>query len=147
MANIRISKITESDFKGLEFLFREFATFENLAERMTNSVQQMIREKDFICGFTAKDEDGNIVGYATCFFAYYTWVGKSLYMDDLYVREQYRGMGVGSALIKKVIDYAREHDCNKIRWQVSDWNAPAIDFYKHLGAVIDNVERNCDILL
>ncbi|MFT3993810.1 MAG: GNAT family N-acetyltransferase [Dysgonomonas sp.] len=147
MATIRISKITEADFKELISLFREFAAFEKVPEKMTNSVDQMIREKDFVNGFVAKDADGDIVGYATYFFAYYTWVGKSLYMDDLYIRKQYRGMGIGSVLIRKMIDFAREQNCNKIRWQVSDWNNPAINFYKSLGAQIDDVERNCDILL
>jgi GNAT superfamily N-acetyltransferase len=86
------------------------------------------------------------MGYVTYFFAYYTWTGKSLYMDDLYVREKYRRKGLGALLINKVIDYAKEEKCNKLRWQVSNWNEPAITFYKSLGAEIDNIEQNCDII-
>ena len=66
-------------------------------------------------------------------------------MDDLYVKESYRGKGIGSMLIQKVIEYAQSAQCHKLRWQVSDWNAPAIRFYKSLGGVIDAQERNCDL--
>lgn len=68
-----------------------------------------------------------------------------MYMDDLYVKQDFRGLGVGTMLIEKVISYAKETKCNKLRWQVSNWNKPAIDFYKKMGAEIDNVEQNCDL--
>ncbi|MCD8166713.1 MAG: GNAT family N-acetyltransferase [Bacteroides sp.] len=87
------------------------------------------------------------MGYVTFFFARYTWSGKALYMDDLYIRPTFRGKGLGTKLIDKVIQYAKENNCHKLRWQVSDWNEPAIRFYKNLGANIDTVERNCDLLL
>lgn len=78
------------------------------------------------------------------FFCYYTWTGKCLHMDDLYVRSDYRGRGIGTKFIKKVIDFA---GCHKLRWQVSSWNTPAIDFYKNLGAEITDAEWNCDLIL
>jgi GNAT superfamily N-acetyltransferase len=93
----------------------------------------------------AETSDKVIVGYATFIFCYYTWVGKSLYMDDLYVLPAYRGKGIGTLLIGKVIDYARETKCHRLRWQVSKWNDRAIVFYKSLGAVINETEQNCDI--
>lgn len=144
---ITIDKIQESDFEELVFLFAEFAAFEKLPERMTNSLEQMKQEKDIIQGFIARDEYGDVAGYTVCFFTYFTWVGKSLYMDDLYVREKYRGLGVGSMLINKVIELGKSEKCNKVRWQVANWNAPAIKFYEKLGASIDDIERNCDLLL
>lgn len=142
--NIRAAR--EDDFEQIVELFREFALFEKLPERMTNSVEQMQAEKDFFNGFVAETDNGKIVGYATYFFVYYTWVGKSLYMDDLYVQPQYRSLGLGTQLIKKVIDYAKLSGSRKMRWQVSKWNTPAIDFYKKLGAVIEDTEQNCDLL-
>ncbi|HMM01347.1 MAG: GNAT family N-acetyltransferase [Dysgonomonas sp.] len=144
--NIDIQPIKESDFEELVSLFLEFATFEKLPEKMTNSAGQMLKEKDYFHGFVARDGDGSIIGYATYFFAYYTWTGKSLYMDDLYVRQTYRGKGIGTRLINAVIAYAKEECCNGLRWQVSEWNHPAITFYKSLGATINEVERNCDLL-
>ena len=68
-------------------------------------------------------------------------------MDDLYVQSDYRGSGIGTKFIKKVINFAKESSCHKLRWQVSNWNTPAVDFYKSLGAEITNEEWNCDLLL
>ncbi len=143
---VTIKNIEENDFEELVALFLEFATFQNQPEKMKNSVEKMISEKDFLHGFTARDEDDKIIGYATFFFAYYTWVGKSLYMDDLYIKEQYRGKGIGTLLINTVIKHAEKEKCDRLRWQVSEWNKPAISFYKSLGAKIDETEKNCDII-
>lgn len=142
---LTVNSIEEKDFKELVALFLEFATFEKLPDKMVNSEKKMKAEKDFLHGFIARDENNEVIGYVTFFFAYYTWIGKSLYMDDLYIREKYRGQGFGTLLINKVTDYARETKCSRLRWQVSDWNEPAIAFYKSLGAKIDDIERNCDI--
>ncbi|MBK5721620.1 GNAT family N-acetyltransferase [Dysgonomonas sp. Marseille-P4677] len=141
-----IEPIKESDFEELISLFFEFASFEKMPHKMINSVKQMQEEKAFFHGFVARDEDGKIVGYVTYFFAYYTWTGKSLYMDDLYVQHDFRGKGIGTKLIKEVISYAKEKNCNGLRWQVSEWNGPAIKFYENLGAVINPIERNCDMI-
>ena len=143
--NITIRPATEDDFGAILELFKEFAHFENLDERMTNSVERMNAEKEYFNCFVAVNNQDEIVGYATYFFSYFTWTGKSLYMDDLYVKESNRGTGIGTLLINKVISFANENGCHKLRWQVSDWNAPAIGFYKSLGAVIDAQERNCDL--
>lgn len=70
-----------------------------------------------------------------------------MYMDDLYVKRDFRGNGLGTKLIKKVIEKAKSDKCNKLRWQVSEWNQPAINFYKNLGATVDSVESNCDLSL
>ena len=134
---VTIKNIEENDFEELVALFLEFATFQNQPEKMKNSVEKMISEKDFLHGFTARDEDDKIIGYATFFFAYYTWVGKSLYMDDLYIKEQYRGKGIGTLLINTVIKHAEKEKCDRLRWQVSEWNKPAISFYKSLGAKLN----------
>jgi len=143
---VTIRKIEESDYLVLISLFKEFALFEKLPEKMTNSVEQMLREKEYLTGFVAVNAADEILGYATYFFGYYTWIGKSLYMDDLYVRPDFRGAGVGTKLIKEVIAFAKAERCKKLRWQVSEWNQPAIDFYKSLGANVDAVESNCDLV-
>ena len=143
---VTIRKIEESDYLVLISLFKEFALFEKLPEKMTNSVEQMLREKEYLTGFVAVNDADEIVGYATYFFGYYTWIGKSLYMDDLYVRPDFRCAGVGTKLINEVIAFAKAENCKKLRWQVSEWNQPAIDFYKSLGANVDAVESNCDLV-
>ncbi|MEN8191679.1 MAG: GNAT family N-acetyltransferase [Bacteroidota bacterium] len=147
MKNITIRKIEEKDFGALIILFKEFAKFEKLPEKMINTEQQMQIEKDYVNGFVALSESNKIVGFVTFFFAYYTWTGKSIFMDDLYVKSNFRGNGIGSKLMKSVIEYAKLESCNKLRWQVSKWNKDAIDFYENLGATIDTIEINCDLSL
>ena len=143
---VRIRAVEETDFLQIVSLFKEFATFEKMPEQMTNSVERMSKEKNFFHCFVAETKDKKIIGYATYFFCYYTWIGKSLYMDDLYVKPEYRANGRGTKLINKVIQFAKDSECNKLRWQVSDWNKPAIDFYTHIGAKIDSNEHNCDLI-
>ena len=143
---IRIRKIVEQDYAALILLFRELALFEKLPDKMTNSLEQMFEDKDHLMGFVAVNTQNEITGYVTYFFAYYTWTGKSLYMDDLYVRQEFRAKNIGTQLINRVITLAKTENCKKLRWQVSEWNQPAIEFYKRLGAGIDSVESNCDLL-
>ena len=88
--------------------------------------------------------DGEVVGTAVYFFAYFTWVGKSLYLDDLYVKPEFRGKKVASALLARVFETAKNNDCQRVRWQVLDWNSGAIALYKKLGAAIDTEWFNCD---
>jgi GNAT superfamily N-acetyltransferase len=145
--NITIREIKSDDYTGLITLFTEFATFEKTPEKMTNTVDRMTVEQEFFNGFVALNDSEEIVGYVTHFFAYYTWIGKSLYMDDLYVKGEFRGHGIGTKLINQVIKYAQTTNCHKVKWQVSEWKKPAINFYKGLGASIDSVESNCDLLL
>ncbi len=144
---ITIRDSVEADFDQIVDLFKEFATFEKHPEKMTNSVDRMMIEKEFFHCFVAETTDKKIIGYATYFFSYYTWFGKSLYMDDLYVQPAYRGQSIGTQLIEKVINYAKETGCHKVRWQVTNWNQPAIDFYNSLGAEISIEQQNCDLLL
>jgi GNAT superfamily N-acetyltransferase len=145
--NVTIHEIEEDDFQGLVNLFQEFAHFEKLPEKMTNTVEKMKTEKAHINGFVARGEQSEIIAYVTFFFTYYTWTGKSMYMDDLYVREEFRNRGIGKRLLEKVIDFAKIEQCSKLRWQVSNWNTNAQDFYKSMGAEIDDVELNCDLML
>lgn len=143
--NITIRPAAENDYATIVEMFKEFAHFEHLDERLTNTVERIKAEAEYFNCFVAVNHKDEIVGYATYFFAYFTWTGKSLYMDDLYVKESCRGEGIGKLLIDKVIEFAKASRCHKLRWQVSDWNATAIGFYKSLGAEIDNQERNCDL--
>ena len=69
------------------------------------------------------------------FFGYYsTWVGRGLFLEDLFVRESFRGRGIGKALLASVARIAVDEQCCGMRWEVLDWNSKAIDLYKQLGA-------------
>ncbi|KAA6316507.1 Spermidine N(1)-acetyltransferase [termite gut metagenome] len=144
---MNIRKAIESDFEQINVLFMEFAVFEKLPEQMVNTVERMKDEQEFLNCWVMEMPDNKIIGYVTYFFCYYTWTGKAMYMDDLYVKPEFRGIGIGTQLINKVIQYAKETGCHKLRWQVSSWNSSSIDFYKKLGADINSIEQNCALML
>ena len=78
---------------------------------------------------------GQPAAFAFFFFNYSTWKGRpGLYLEDLFVRPEYRGRGIGRALLVHLAKVAVEENCGRFDWQVLDWNTPAIDFYKSLGA-------------
>jgi GNAT superfamily N-acetyltransferase len=142
--NYNIRKATEVDFPDILLLIKELATFEKVPEKVTNTVELMNKEKEFFHCFVAETKDKEIVGIALYFFAYYTWVGKSLYLEDLFVKESFRKLNIGSALLRKIFDVARDEDCKRVRWQVLNWNENAIQFYKKSGAEIDDEWLNCN---
>ncbi len=142
--NFKIRQATGKDFEAVLGLIKELALFEKAPEKVTNTVEQMQEEKDFFEILVAEKSDGEIVGFALFYPVYYTWVGKSLYLDDLYVKEKYRGNGIGKALLDAVLNKAREMNAKRVRWQVLSWNKPAIEFYKKLGVELDDEWINCD---
>ena len=83
--------------------------------------------------------DNQAVGFAVYFFNYSTWLGKQgLYLEDLYVSPEYRGVGAGKALLIHLAKIAVSKQCGRFEWSVIDWNEPAINFYKSLGAEPQN---------
>jgi GNAT superfamily N-acetyltransferase len=136
--SINIRKATEEDFPAILSLIKELAAFEKSPEQVTNTTRQMKKEKHLFDSFVAETDSGEIVGMAVYFFAYYTWVGKSLYLEDIYVKEPFRRNRIGSALLKKIFEVARTEDCKRVRWQVLSWNHSAIEMYSKSGAEISN---------
>jgi GNAT superfamily N-acetyltransferase len=143
---MQIRTATENDFNAVYGLIQEFAHFIKTPEKVTVTLEQMIQDKDFFKCLVAVEND-KVVGFATYFFTYYSWSGKAMYLDDLYVPEAYRGQQIGTRLLDAIIEMARQSHCKKVRWQVSNWNHRAIEFYKKRGAMVDEVEINCDLLL
>lgn len=141
-----IREAKECDFKKIHELNRDFSLFIKRPEDFKISLDEMIAEQEYFKILVAEKEDGEIIGFATTFVAWYSWSGKSMYLDDLFVVERFRGNGLGSELMDKVIEMAKDQDCKKVKWQVSKWNQNAIDFYKSKGADIDDVEINCDLV-
>jgi len=97
------------------------------------------------------EHDGKPAGFALYFFNYSTWVGRpGIYLEDLFVMPEMRGLGIGKALLKRVASVAVENGCERLQWAVLDWNTPAIDFYSaHGGEFLDewrNVRVSGDAL-
>jgi GNAT superfamily N-acetyltransferase len=139
---IRIA--SEKDFPDILKLIRELAEFERAPEKVTNTVEKMQAEQGLFTCIVAVNKNDEIIGMALWFYAYFTWVGKSLYLDDIYVKEEYRKHRIGSALLKKVFETAVKENCKRVRWQVLKWNENAIKLYSKSGAKIDGEWLNCD---
>jgi len=81
------------------------------------------------------EQDGAPAGFALYFFDYSTWLGKpGLYLEDIFVHPEYRGRGIGKALLQRLAGVALEKGCARMKWEVLDWNTPAIEFYSSMGA-------------
>jgi GNAT superfamily N-acetyltransferase len=142
--SISIRKATPEDFPVILSLIRELATFEKAPEKVTNTVEQMRQEQNLFRCFVAETENREIVGMALYFFAYFTWVGKSLYLEDIYIKESFRKLKIGTALLNRIFEVAREENCKRVRWQVLNWNESGIQMYKKNGAAIDAEWLNCN---
>ena len=80
-------------------------------------------------------KDGKEVGFALFFHNFPTFLGRAgIYLEDLYVKPEYRGKGYGKAILKKLASIAAERGCGRLEWWCHDWNKPSIDFYLSLGA-------------
>ncbi|MDD1015451.1 GNAT family N-acetyltransferase [Pseudomonas rubra] len=82
------------------------------------------------------ERDGQAIGYAVYFYSYSTWLGRNgIYLEDLYITPEQRGGGAGKKLLRHIAVEACENGCGRLEWSVLDWNEPAIEFYKSLGAL------------
>ena len=143
--NYSIRQYKKSDLEAILKLIEELAIFEKAPEKVTNSVKQMEQEMEYFECFVAESDQGQIVGMALFYTVYYTWVGKSMYLDDLIVTKQWRGNGIGRNLLDKVIEKAKNSNCKRLRWQVLDWNEAAIKMYNNYGCKLDEEWLNCDL--
>ncbi len=143
--NYTIRRARDDDFPAILQLIEELAEYERSLDLVSNTVEQMRNEKEFFRCFVAEAAERKIVGMALYFIAYFTWVGKSIYLEDIIVRKEYRGRKIGSALMERVLQEAREENCKRVRWQVLEWNEQAIDFYMKRGAAISSEWLNCTL--
>lgn len=134
---IREGKI--EDMPSVLNLIKELAHFEKEADAVVISVADL--EKDgfgnapLFKTFVAEVAD-EIVGMALFYPRYSTWKGPTIHLEDLIVKKNKRGLNIGSALYKKVIEYGYNLGVKRMEWVVLDWNTPAIEFYKKTGAHI-----------
>jgi ribosomal protein S18 acetylase RimI-like enzyme len=136
-----------TDFPSIIALINEFSVFQKTPDKVTITLEQLNDDKDIFNCLVAETIDKEIVGFATYFYSYHSWTGKGLYLDDLYVKENFRNVSVGQQLLNTVINIAKDQNCKKVRWMVSNWNLNAIEFYKKIGAVVDTTYLICDLTL
>ena len=135
---------TDNDLPAVLKLIQGLAEFEKQPDAVTNTVKQMRKDREHFDFFVA-EIDGEIAGMSIYYYTYSTWVGKSLHLEDLYVLPDYRNRGIGAALLRKTVAVAQDTGCNRMRWQVLDWNTEAQRLYRRLGADISTEWYNCDL--
>jgi len=132
-----IRPATVDDVPVILAFIRELAEYERLSHDVVADEAQL-RATLFGARPAAEvlvAEDPELVGFALFFTSYSTFLGKpGLYLEDLFVRPEFRGKGLGLALMKRLAQIAVERGCGRFEWSVLDWNEPAIGFYKSLGA-------------
>ncbi len=119
-------------------LIHDLATYEKAPEQVEASQEDLLntifaREPRVFCDLV--EVDGQIAGMAIWFLNYSTWQAKhGVYLEDLFIKPEYRGRGYGKALLKHLAKVCDEKGYGRLQWWVLDWNSPAIEFYRSLGA-------------
>jgi GNAT superfamily N-acetyltransferase len=134
-----IRDATPADAHEIAQLIRELAEYEKLTHEIALDADRM-REHLFgarpYAEVILSEHEGAVTGMAFFFMSYSTFQSKpGLYLEDLFVRPEYRGLGHGKGLLVRLAQLAVERDCARMEWRVLDWNEPSIRFYESLGAV------------
>jgi GNAT superfamily N-acetyltransferase len=135
---ISIRTATPADIPQILAFIRALAAYEREPDAVTATQADLLRDgfgpnPFYFC--LIADFDAQPAGFAFYFFNYSTWMGRpGLYLEDLFVQPEFRGLGIGKALLERVAAIAVENQCPRMQWQVLDWNTPAIEFYRATGA-------------
>ena len=138
-----------ADVTHIHSMIVELAVFEKL-EHMVVATEELLHDGLFgerpACEAIVGEENGTVVTFALFFHNFSTFLTKrGLYLEDLYVRQVHRGKGYGNRMLKHLARIAVERECGRFEWSVLDWNAPAINFYKSMGAEILPDWRICRV--
>ncbi len=133
-----IRETSESDIPDILTLIRELAEYEKLSYSVTaneNLLKENLFGKNKLAYVVFAEYEGALAGQALFFYNFSTFKGKpGIYLEDLYVRPSFRKKGIGKALLNYLVELAKIKNCGRVEWVVLNWNKPAIDFYKSLGA-------------
>ncbi len=134
-----IRPITLEDVPTVVDMVRELAAYERAEHEARMTVEQLtavLSAPDSpVSGHVAVTPDGELAGFALWFRTFSTWRGTlGIHLEDLYVRPQHRGGGYGRELLRTLAELCVQHGWSRLEWAVLDWNTPAIDFYRSVGA-------------
>ena len=136
--NFTIRAATVDDVPVILELIRALATYERAPNDVTateKGLTEVLFDEKPSAEVLLAFENETAVGFAVFFHNFSTWLGRpGLYLEDLFVRPEHRGKGYGRALLIYLAKIARERGCGRMEWAVLDWNEPAIEFYRKLGA-------------
>lgn len=128
---IREGKPTDID--QVYELIKELAVYEKAANEVDISPENLYEDafgENAIAEIFVAERNGDVVGAAIIYEKYSTWKGRSMHLEDLIVKEEHRGKGIGKEFFEFLIKLAAERNYGRMEWQVLDWNEPAIEFYK-----------------
>jgi GNAT superfamily N-acetyltransferase len=133
-----IRPATPADVSTILALIKDLSEYERLAHEVS-ATEQLLTEHLFgpraVAGSLVAEVAGAAVGFAVYFHNFSTFLAKpGIYLEDLFVKPEFRGRGIGESLLRTLAGIARERNCGRLEWAVLDWNEPAIGFYKSLGA-------------
>lgn len=135
---LAITNATAEDASLILALIRELADYEKLSDQVSateDALRQTLFGERPAAEVLIARQNGEPAGFALFFQNYSTFLGKpGIYLEDLFVRPAFRGLGIGGALLARVAALAVARDCGRFEWSVLDWNSPAIGFYRALGA-------------
>lgn len=138
MQQFTIRQATTEDVHIILSFIKELAEYENMSEQVVATEELMkewLFEKKKAEVLLAMEGD-TAVGFALYFYNFSTFLGRAgIYLEDLFVKKEYRGKGYGKALLKELARIAVSQGCGRLEWCCLDWNQPSIDFYLSLGAV------------
>lgn len=128
---------TTDDVPFIKECIHELAEYEHAADEDL-STEELLRENIFTKGFAKvliAESDGEQAGFALWFNNFSTWLARpGIYLEDLYVRPQFRKKGLGKALLQRLAQLAVENGWGRVEWWCLKWNKPSLDFYESLGA-------------
>ena len=138
MSQITIRYAQESDIPQILQFIRKLARYENMLDDVV-ATEDLLREWIFEkkkAEVIFAEENGESVGFALFFHNFSTFLGRAgIYLEDLFVKPEHRGKGVGKALLQRLAQITMERGCGRLEWACLDWNKPSIDFYLSLDAM------------
>lgn len=139
MMDAHVRPAVKADMPAVLRLIQELAAYENEPDAVEVTVEELERDgfgprPVFKCHVVQKEK--RVVGMALFYYRYSTWKGKTVHLEDLVIEKSERQKGYGEALLKSVIDFAASQNVRRVEWAVLDWNTPAINLYKKIGATI-----------
>ena len=138
MNRLHIREATPGDAPLILRFIRELAEYERALSEVGATEEMLVQSlfgpeanaRSLIC-----EQGEEAIGFALYFYNYSTWQGKyGIYLEDLYISPEYRGIGAGKALLQHIARIAVAEDCGRFEWSVLDWNEPSIAFYESFGA-------------
>jgi GNAT superfamily N-acetyltransferase len=140
-----IRPATRADVPQILAFIRALAAYERAPDAVTATEESLEREgfgPNLFYFCLIAEHDGHTAGYALYFYKYSTWVGPGIYLEDIFVEPELRGLGIGKLLLERVAAIAIEKGCKRLEWAVLDWNTLAIEFYRAKGGEFLDEWRN-----